>query len=107
MNAGKTYKAEWIAMGCPRTAFFKALHITKAGNARGLYLDAGAAGVVLILITARGTAVLGEPAEPQVQTAFFLEEAAPPLLRIGSRPGAAKWARHTVKKEHFERYAEV
>lgn len=42
MEIGETYKATWIAMGCPRTAFFQVLGYTKAGKATGVYLDAGA-----------------------------------------------------------------
>jgi hypothetical protein len=42
MQAGKTYKASWTILGCPRTAYFKCMHMTKGGNAQGLYLDAGA-----------------------------------------------------------------
>ena len=42
MEVGKTYEARWIAMGCPRTAYFKVTGFTKAGKAKGLYLDAGA-----------------------------------------------------------------
>ena len=39
---GKVFKAEWLALGCPRTAFFKLEGFAKNGNAKGLYLDAGA-----------------------------------------------------------------
>jgi hypothetical protein len=42
MEIGKTYKAEWMILGCPRTALFQVQGFTRDGKAKGLYLDAGA-----------------------------------------------------------------
>lgn len=41
LKIGEIYKATWIVLGCPRTAFFKVLGFAKNGNAKGLYLGAG------------------------------------------------------------------
>lgn len=39
---GQIFETRWLAMGMPRTALFQLLGFAKNGNAKGLYLDAGA-----------------------------------------------------------------
>jgi hypothetical protein len=44
LEAGKTYKSEWMAMGHPRSATFRVLKIARSGNAVGLYTLDGKTG---------------------------------------------------------------
>jgi hypothetical protein len=40
MDIGKRYKMHWVAMGCPRTAYFDAESVAKNGTIKGRYTDA-------------------------------------------------------------------